>query len=113
MSAPASRPLPQPERFGRLWWLPSGGLGNGLDDTAWTPMADLPRAIVPALMGDLLAAGVPAYAAPLTQRPVGPGKRAQPPRSRLWVGTSRYGQAEEVLRIRLPVLLGHRGEPAG
>jgi hypothetical protein len=112
MSAPASRPLSQPEQLGRLWWLPSGGVGNGLDDTAWTPIAELPRGVVPALLSELVAAGVPAYAAAVARRPERFRRQAPSPRCRLWVGTSRYSQAEEVLRIRLPALLAQLGEPA-
>lgn len=108
MSASASRPLRQLERFGRLWWLPSNGEGNGLSDTAWAPLADVDAAVIPALLAELRAAGVPAYAAPVA-------RRLRPARQRsarhgerlyhLWVGTSRYGVAEETLRTKLPVLL--------
>ncbi len=37
MTAPISRPAEQAARPGRLWWLPAGGYGNGLDDDAWVP----------------------------------------------------------------------------
>jgi hypothetical protein len=40
MSASITRLLHQPERFGRLWWLPSGGEGNGLSDAAWAPIGE-------------------------------------------------------------------------
>ena len=112
MSAPASQPLHQPERFGRLWWLPSHGQGNGLDDAAWAPVADVDAAIVPALLADLRDAGVPAYAAPVTRRPS--ARRNPDPAERrchVWVGTSRYGQAEETLRVRLPALLSQARPP--
>jgi hypothetical protein len=96
MSASASRPLRQPERFGLLWWLPPGGHGNGLTDAAWAPVADVDVAIVRALLAEFRTAGVPAYAAPVTVAGL---------YYRIWVGTSRYSQAEETLRVRLPVLL--------
>ncbi len=95
MSAPASRPFRQTGKFGRLWWLPAGGEGNGLDDAGWAPIADIPAHIAGRLLADLHDAGVPAYTARVT------GQRQW----RLWVGTSRYGAAEEVLRVRLPALL--------
>jgi hypothetical protein len=108
MTAPASRPLGEHEqdrRPGRLWWLPSGGEGNGLDDQAWAPVLEVSRKIVPALLDALAAAGVPAYAAPAPP----PGTRPRVPRQRpegyqLWVGASAYGDAEEVLMAVMPRL---------
>jgi hypothetical protein len=116
VSASASRPLRQPERFGRLWWLPDRGEGNGLDDTAWAPLAVGDIATIRALLAELRAADVPAFAAPLTGRPGGRRTRRQTlrrerpsaDRYQLWVGTSGYGRAEEVLRIKLPALLRAR-----
>jgi len=118
MSASASRPLRQPERLGLLWWLPPGGQGNGLTDAAWAPVADVDAAIVKALLAELRTAGVPAYAAPVTRRPPAARRSRQAGQARqtpgttaaglchhIWVGTSRYSQAEETLRVRLPVLL--------
>jgi hypothetical protein len=108
MPASASRPLHQPERFGRLWWLPSRGTGNGLSDAGWAPVADIDARIVTPLLAELRAAGVPAHAAPVAGRPGRPRRRSDAsdePRCRLWVGTSAYSRAEEVLRTRLPVLL--------
>lgn len=104
MAASASRPVHQPERFGRLWWLPSHGTGNGLSDNGWAPIADIDAEIVRALLAELRAAGVPAHAAPVTRRP-GSRTPAPRPRCRLWVGTSAYSRAEEILRVRLPVLI--------
>lgn len=108
MSASASKPLHQLEQFGRLWWLPSRGTGNGLSDAGWAPIADIDVRIVTPLLAELRAAGVPAHAAPVRCRPSRSRPGGQPsdkPRYRLWVGTSAYSRAEEVLRIRLPVLL--------
>jgi hypothetical protein len=112
MSASASNPLHQPERFGRLWWLPSRGTGNGLSDAGWAPVADIDARIVTPLLAELRSAGVPAHAAPVTGRPGGSRPRAQgreKPSYRLWVGTSAYSRAEEFLRTRLPVLLERAG----
>jgi hypothetical protein len=107
MSASASRPLHQPERFGRLWWLPSRGTGNGLSDAGWAPVADIDARIVTPLLAELRAAGVPAHAAPVTGRRGRSRPRREAsaaPLCRLWVGTSAYGRAEEVLRTRLAAL---------
>jgi len=82
MAASAQRSVDNPQSFGRLWWLPSRGRGNGLDDASWAPIADVDASIV----------------TPLRRQPAGR------PRYRLWVGTSAYSQAEDLLRVRLPVL---------
>jgi len=108
MSASASRSLHQPERFGRLWWLPSRGMGNGLNDSGWAPVADVEASVVAPLLAELRAAGVPAHAAPMTGRPSRPrprGAASDEPLYRLWVGTGAYSRAEEVLRTRLQALL--------
>lgn len=95
MSASVSRPVTQPQRFGRLWWLPSGGISNGIDDDAWAPILDVTAGEVTLLLAALRAAGVPAYAA---------HSRATEASYRLWVGSSGHARAEETL-IRV---LGHR-----
>jgi hypothetical protein len=89
MDASVSRPAEQTGRWGRLWWLPSGGLGNGLDDETWAPVLEVSEQVVPTVLRALGEAGVPAYAAPArtgasrlkdhTRRPAG---------YRLWVGAS-------------------------
>jgi|GEM_PF-2175570 hypothetical protein len=128
MSAPVSRPFVHPQRFGRLWWLPSSGEGNGLDDVAWAPIADISAALVAPLLAAFRGADVPAYAAPAGRPLTRPPGRAHMGRSRIaasrsgqhlrrartaiaqesyhiWVGTSGYARAEEVLRTELPGLL--------
>lgn len=117
MSASASRPLHRLERFGHLWWLPSHGQGNGLSDGGWAPIADVDGLIVLRLLADLRAVGAPAYAARIAERPSrrrSSGESAAQSRWRLWVGTKAYSRAEEVLRVRLPVLLSeaHRTQRA-
>ena len=64
MTAPISRPAEQSACPGRLWWLPAGGYGNGLDDAAWAPVLEVSERIVPDVLGALADAGVPGYAAP-------------------------------------------------
>lgn len=109
MPASAARPADRAQQRWRLWWLPSHGTGNGLSDTGWAPVADIDSAIVAALLGELRAAGVPAHAALVTRRPALPRSRlpASSEQCRLWVGTSAYSRAEDILRIRLPVLRRH------
>lgn len=122
MAASAEQPARRLEQYGRLWWLPADGEGNGLDDTAWAPLAAGDAATMRALLAELRLAGVPAYTAPARHSPSLRGRRStatasaqarNPPgsndRYELWVGTSRYGRAEEILRVRLPALLRASG----
>jgi hypothetical protein len=105
MTAPVSRPAEQAGQRGRLWWLPIGGYGNGLDDTAWAPVLEISEHVVADVLGTLADAGVPGYAAPA--RPPGYRLRDRPrqPRTwRLWVGASAHGRAEEVLVAVMPRL---------
>ena len=105
MTAPVSRPAVRAVRPGRLWWLPADGYGNGLDDDAWAPILQVSEQIVPALLGLLRLAGVPAYAAPA--RPAGARLRdgqGHPASYQLWVGASAYGEAETALITVMPDL---------
>lgn len=98
MTASVSRPAGQVSRFGRLWWLPPGGCGNGLDDQAWAPALQISEQIVPQVLDALRDAGVPAYAArvpALVRRPR--DRTGQPDSYQLWVGASAYGRAEAAL----------------
>jgi hypothetical protein len=101
MTAPVSRPAARLGRFGRLWWLPAGGYGNGLDDQAWAPALQVSGQVVPQLLSTLRQAAVPAYAARLRD----PRDRGWQPESyQLWVGASAYGRAEAVLLAVMPRL---------
>lgn len=109
MSASVHHSLPRLRQFGRLWWLPFNATGNGLDDTAWTLLADLDGSIVDAVLAELRAAGVPAHAAPVprSQQPSPPHAKL-PDRFHLWVGTSAYGRAEDILRLAMSTPLRKR-----
>jgi hypothetical protein len=105
MSASVSRPIPEAGRPGRLWWLPPGGHGNGLDDEAWAPVLEVSERIVPALLARLREAGVPAYAAPARSGAARLRDRTGRPKSyRLWVGASAHGAAENALVVVMPYL---------
>lgn len=87
----------------RLWWLPAGGHGNGLEDTAWVAMLDLGEPeIADDLLADLARAGIPAYAAALVARDRGT--------TRIWVGASARGRAEARLLEILPGLVARYGD---
>ena len=105
MTAPVSRPIAHSGRFDRLWWLPADGHSNGLDDESWAPVLEVSRQIVPALLGMLRQAGVPAYVAPAGSahtrlREV----KGRPESYQLWVGASAYGEAERALLTVMPYL---------
>ncbi len=103
MAAPVSRPAEHARQFGRLWWLPAGGCGNGLDDDSWAPVLEVSEQVVPRVLSLLRAAGVPAYAAPA--RPAAGQLRdrsGQPAGCQLWVGASAYGRAEAALVAAMP-----------
>jgi hypothetical protein len=76
----------------RLYWLPAGGIGNGLDAEAWAVIADADIAGVRPLLVALRRAGIPAYAARLTWR----GPRV-PWRCRIWVDTWAWSRAQDVV----------------
>jgi len=79
MAAPVSRPVQRHARqWSRLWWLPAGGYGNGLDDGSWVPVLDVGEQVVPRVLAVLRDAGVPA-----TQR--------WPARHRTGCGSGRDG----------------------
>ena len=113
MTAPVSRPVEQSAGFGRLWWLPPGGYGNGLDDAAWAPILEISERIVPDVLRALADAGVPGYAAPAHP----PGYRLrdhsqQPEGYQLWVGASAHGRAEDVLVAVMPRLVRESAQRA-
>jgi hypothetical protein len=103
MTTSISQSLHLLSRFGTLWWLPRQGIGNGLDDLGWAPILDVDGDQVAELLEAFRAAEVPAYAAraypaveELTASP------DQPRLMRLWVGTSCYSRAQDVLLTRMP-----------
>jgi hypothetical protein len=104
MTAPISRTVHRPTAAGRLRWLPAHGYGNGLDDDAWAPALEVDARIMALLLEAFRAAGVPAYVA--TERPSEAAGEAWPS-YRIWVGTSAYGRAEDVLIEVMPALLRH------
>jgi hypothetical protein len=114
MPAPVSRPLAQPRRFGKLWWLPSGGISNGIEDDAWAPILDVTADLVEPLLAALREAGAPGYAAAVTRRRAPRRHAGAESGYRLWVGSSAHGRAEETLIRALGRLGGGgRGAAAG
>lgn len=105
MAGSVSRPVMRYGGRSRLWWLPAGGLGNGLEDDSWAPVLEVSERIVPRLLSSLRLAGVPAYAAPADPAAATlHAGSAVPPAYQLWVGASAYGEAEAALLAIMPSL---------
>lgn len=88
--------------FARPFWLPPSGHGNGIPDIAWIPFLEVSCA---GAADDLLSAfsrhRVPAYAAPV--------RASHPDSYRIWVGSSSYGTAVDLLVRIVPELISRRG----
>lgn len=113
MTSAASKPLKYAGQAGRLWWLPAGGRGNGLDDDSWAPVLEVSDEVVPQVLGVLRDAGVPAYAAPARPAAVRLKDRsARPMGYQLWVGASAYARAETALVTAMPSLVREAAEHA-
>lgn len=100
--------------FDRLWWLPAGGVGNGLDDASWVVAVDVSgEEVAHQVLDRLAAAGVPGYAAPLPHlesvRPHSGRSAGRRAPVRIWVGATRFGRARDVLLVLLPRLIGEYG----
>lgn len=105
MTAPISRSVVHSTDASRLWWLPAGGYGNGLDDASWAPVLEISESIVPDVLRELADARVPGYAAPAYPPSYRLRDRSQRWETyRLWVGASAHGRAEAVLVAAMPRL---------
>ena len=104
MPSSVSHPLRDLSRLDRAWWLPPGGLGNGLDAVGWAQIMDADAPLVAPVLQALRSEGIPGYAAPAVsatkRRPARGGRH----RYRIWVGASYYSRAEDALMRVLPRL---------
>jgi hypothetical protein len=93
MSSP-SRRLRDPGQLDIMFWLPPGGIDNGVWATYWAELADLEPCDVGSVLALLADSGVGGYVAT-------PGgrlhDRARAPIHRLWVDSLQYHRAEDVL----------------
>ena len=85
----------------RSYWLPPGGIGNGLDAETWAVLIDADASELVLLLDTLRDADIAAYAARLGR----PGRTRPSSTFRIWVGTWTHSRAEDVIR---EVLLRHR-----
>jgi hypothetical protein len=88
----------------RAYWLPPGGIDNGLDALTWAVVLDVDTADMAPVLAGLRLAGIAAYAAPVSRR-----GRAPAPTFRIWADTWLHARAEDVVRRILPAT--HRAAP--
>ena len=84
-------------RASRMYWLPPGGIGNGLDAATWAPLLDVDASDLILLLDTLRDADIAAYAA----RRCAPGRIARSAAFRVWVDTWTHARAEDVARTVL------------
>lgn len=91
-------PLPATDQlqFGRAYWLPPFGHGNGLDALFWTPLAELAGGTVDAVMRALREEDIPAWAAEARRHPAPLPAAGERPHD-LWVAAAQYDAAQDVL----------------
>jgi hypothetical protein len=82
------------EAMGRAYWLPPGGIGNGLEARTWAVLVDADASILVLLLDTLREAGIPAHAVRLDPL----GRRAPASAFRIWVDTWTHARAEDVVR---------------
>jgi len=113
VTSAVSKGLRYAGQAGRLWWLPAGGRGNGLDDDSWAPVLEVSDEVVPQVLRVLRDAGVPAYAAPARSAAARLRDRSGLPAGcQLWVGVSAYARAETALVTAMPLLVREAAEHA-
>jgi len=79
---------------GRLYWLPPGGIGNGLEAQTWAVLIDTDASDLVLLLATLRYADIAAYAA----RVGTVSRRRRSPVFRIWVDTCTHARAEDVIR---------------
>jgi hypothetical protein len=84
-------------RAARPYWLPPGGIGNGLDAETWAVLIDADASELILLLDTLRSAGIAAYAARLDRL----GRRRPRSLFRIWVDTWTHARAEDVIREAL------------
>jgi len=72
-----------PGRAARLYWLPAGGIGNGLDARTWAPLLDVDASDMVLLLDTLREADIAAYAARVDRL----RRTVRSSVFRIWVGT--------------------------
>ena len=84
-------------RAARAYWLPPGGIGNGLDAQTWAVLIDADASELILLLDTLRDADIAAYAARLDRL----SRRWPSSVFRIWVDTWTHARAEDVIREAL------------
>lgn len=99
------RPI-DPAQFDIMFWLPPGGVDNGVWASTWAELADVEPGDADPILALLADADIGGYAAT-------PGGRSarlgRPTAKRLWVDSLQYHRAEDLL---MSYLRGRRGTGA-
>ena len=90
----------------RLYWLPPGGIGNGLNAQTWAPLLDIDAGNLVLLLDSLRDADIAAYGARMDR----PERDRSSSTFRLRVDTWTHARAEDVAREVL--LRYHRARPS-
>jgi hypothetical protein len=94
MASSSSSSWHRSQRMGRPYWLPPGGIGNGLDARTWAALVDADASILILLLDTLREADIAAHAARLDRM----GRRIPTSVFRIWVDTWAHARAEDVIR---------------
>jgi len=78
----------------RAYWLPTGGIGNGLNAQTWAVLVDADASILMLLLDTLREADIPAHAVRLDLL----GRRSPTSTFRISVDTWTHARAEDVVR---------------
>jgi hypothetical protein len=92
------RPIRNPAQFDVMFWLPPGGIDNGVWASAWAELADLDADDIHPVLGLLAGADVGGYVATPGGRAHRWGRRVV---HRLWVDPLKYHKAEDLLMAYL------------
>ncbi|HEY8318394.1 MAG TPA: hypothetical protein VIG76_06145 [Amnibacterium sp.] len=80
-------------QFGRAYWLPPFGRGNGLEALFWAPIAQVPAGLADPVLEALAAEDIAAWAAPARGADAEAGGVPQD----LWVASAELDAAQDVL----------------
>jgi hypothetical protein len=94
VTAPFSSSSPWHQWEDRAYWLPPGGIGNGLDAQTCAVLTDVDASLLILLLDELRAARIPAYAAHIDRL----GRRAAASAFRIWADTWTRARAEDAVR---------------
>jgi hypothetical protein len=78
----------------RAYWLPPGGIGNGMAAQTWAAVVDADASVLMLLLDTLREARIPAHAIRLDRL----GRQVPASVFRIWVDTWAHARAEDIVR---------------